>query len=317
MSKDSWGIYQRPEGTEPWYTRLRRSTLIVPANVPRFVESAKRSKADVIMLDLEDSIPVAQKAAARETLAKSIDALKKVIPEVVVRVNREFDVCLADIEAAVSAGCDGIRFPKVQNGGELLFLDRFLTHLEGRYGRAIGSTELGTSIETPGALFKLEEIVNSTDRLGNLSFSTEDMCAELGVSPTHEGFERLIGNALVVLAAADRKILATGVLGYISNYKDLETYEIAARRGAAFGFQGAGAIHPSQVEILNRVFMPSEDQVAEAWKVIAALEVDPTRGSASVDGVMVDVASVKRARRVLTRSEMAAAREAAVKSDGI
>ena len=117
------------------------------------------------------------------------------------------------------------------------------------------------------------------------------------------GWNAFSRNATIVLAGAAFGAQPHGLLGSVANYKDLVAFEEVVARSAAFGFKGAPAIHPDQVPILNRCFMPSADEVAWARRVIRALEADATRGAASVDGKMVDAPTAQRAKNLIARSE--------------
>jgi citrate lyase subunit beta / citryl-CoA lyase len=281
---------------------VRRSKLIVPANMPRYVLSAARMPADAFELDLEDSIPLSEKDNARAALAEAIATLRPAGRPVLVRVDHDFATAVKDMRAAVVAGADGIAFPKAEDPGEIAFVDRFLTYLEGELGREVGSIEVTTAIETPAAFFKMNAILGASRRLTSVGFAAEDMAAELDVTLTDEGMERWVGNLTLVLAAAAHGIQPSGLLGRIGEYRDLESYERNARRSARVGFKGAGCIHPDQVPVLNRAFSPWPEEVDEARRVVAAMQAAGPRGSVAVDGKMADAATLTRARRLLARA---------------
>lgn len=282
----------------------RRSHLFVPANRPRLVSGAGRHHADAIILDLEDSVPPGERVTAREALADAVAGLSG-DRYVSVRVNKPFDVVLDDLDAAVAAGPAAVVIPKVETAVEVNVLDALIGEREIRQGMARGAIELQVLVETSLGLANIMEIASASPRIVSLTLGVEDLAKELEVEPGRAGFDLSWAHGRVVMAARAAGIAPYGLMSSLSNYTDLEALAVDVRRSRAFGFVGAFCIHPSQVPVLNAGFSPSADEVAQARRIVAALDEAERAGAAStsIDGRMIDVPVAERARRVLRRAE--------------
>jgi citrate lyase subunit beta / citryl-CoA lyase len=280
--------------------------LFVPANVPHYVERAHERGADAIILDLEDSVPESEKAVARTAARDAFASVSQKGADVLVRINKPFEIRALDLDAIVAQGLDGILFPKLESARELAILDAQIHERELAAGRAVGSVGVLVAIESARGLLNINEIVEEcarVERVFGISYGAEDATEELGVETTPEGWERFLGNALSVQAAAAAGIQAYGRLGSAFDFTNLDEYEESARRSAQFGFKGASCIHPAQVPILNRAFSPSSEQIERAKKTIALMQdaVRAGRASASLEGRMIDTPTLRRAERILER----------------
>jgi len=284
--------------------RARRSSLILPVNVRRFVEGAYTRGADAIVLDLEDSVPAQEKASARKLVVESLPLAARGGAEVLVRVNNDPALLADDIDAAVHRGLDGLSIPKAETGAQIREIVERIERLEKTRGLEPGHLRLSLAIETPRGFLAIEEIARSSDRIATMSIGVEDYCLELGVEPSADGIELLYPVAhLVAVCKAVGGIQPTGLVGSIAGFRDLPVFEGAAQRARQLGCEGAGCIHPDQVTVLNRVFTPDPGKVEHARRVVAAFEDGVRRGTASVnlDGKMVDVPVYRRAQVVLAR----------------
>ena len=286
--------------------RARRSSLILPVNVPRFVERAHTRGADAIVLDLEDSVPTQEKASARTLVRESLAHAGRGGAEVLVRVNNDAGLLADDIDAAVHPGLDGLSIPKAESAAQIRDIAAQIDRLERARGLAPGHLRLSLAIETPRGLLVIEEIARSSDRIATMSIGVEDYCLELGVEPSADGMELLYPVARLVMVCKAVGVQPTGLVGSIASFRDLATFEGAAMRARQLGCEGAGCIHPDQVAVLNRVFTPEPGKVADARRVVEAFEDGVRRGTASVslDGKMVDVPVYKRAQVVLARARL-------------
>lgn len=285
-------------------TPARRSSLILPVNVPKFVERAHLRDADAVMLDLEDSVPPAEKDRARRLVADALRAVGRGGAEVGVRINNEPALRADDLEAAVHPGLDTIAFPKAESAEQIHEVVARIETLERTRGLAPGHVRLNLAIETPRGLLAAREIAGASDRIATMSVGPEDYCLELGVEPSPDGLELLYAVSTVVTVCKATGIQPTGLLGSIAGFRDLALFETAAQRARQLGCLGAGCIHPDQVAVLNRVFSPDPAKVAYAERVVSAFEDGVRRGTASVnvDGQMVDVPVYKRALVILARA---------------
>ena len=285
-------------------SRARRSSLILPVNVPRFVEKAYARGADAIVLDLEDSVPTQEKASARRLVRESLAVAGRGGAEVLVRVNNDPALLGDDIDAAVYPGLDGLSIPKAESGQQIREIVARIERLERDRGLPPGHLRLSLALETPRGLLAAEEIARSSDRIATMSVGVEDYCLELGVEPSPEGIELMYPVAHLVMICKAVGVQPTGLVGSIAGFRDLQVFEQAAQRARQLGCEGAGCIHPDQVTVLNRVFTPDAGKVADARRVVEAFEDGVRRGTASVnvDGKMVDVPVYKRAQVLLARA---------------
>jgi citrate lyase subunit beta / citryl-CoA lyase len=286
----------------------RRSSLILPVNVPRFVEKAYARGADAVVLDLEDSVPTQEKASARKLVRDSLALAGRGGAEVLVRVNNDPALFADDIDAAVHPGLDGLSIPKAESAAQIHDIVARIERLEGARGLTPKHLRLSLAIETPRGLLAVEEIARSSDRIVTMSIGVEDYCLELGVEPSADGLELLYPVAHLVTICKAVGVQPTGLVGSIADFRDLATFERAAQRARQLGCEGAGCIHPDQVAVLNRVFTPDPVKVEHARRVVEAFEDGVRRGTASVnlDGKMVDVPVYKRAQVVLARASVVA-----------
>ena len=292
-------------------TPARRSGLILPINVPKFVERAHLRDADAIVLDLEDAVPPAEKVSARKLIPESLRMVARGGAEVAVRVNNELELLAGDIDAAVQPGLDTISFPKAESAEQIRAVVAQIEALEKARGIAPGHVRLSLAVETPRGLLAAREIATSSTRIATMSVGVEDYCLELGVEPSPDGTELLYAVSTIVTICKATGITPTGLVGSIAGFRDIATFEGAAERARKLGCLGAGCIHPDQVVVLNRVFSPDPAKVAYAEQVVAAFEEGVRRGTASVnvDGKMVDVPVYKRALVILNRARAVAETE--------
>lgn len=273
-------------------TRVWRSMLYVPANVPRFVEKSATSGADAILLDLEDSVPAERKAEARAALATAIPIARSGGADVLVRVNRPIGQAVGDIEAAVAAGADGILLTKVLGPDHVQLAAELLT----------GAMRIIPMIETAAALQRMAEIARASPRIAGLLVGAEDLAAECGAASDDEIIA--MAKRQMVLAAVAAGVAPLGTLGTVADYRNPEKIRALVARSRRAGLVGASCIHPSLVPILNEGFSPSAEELDLARRQLAAGEAAARegRGSFVVDGMMVDEPILIRARRILARA---------------
>ncbi len=290
---------------------IRRSTLILPVNIPRFVEKAYQRGADAILLDLEDAVPPAEKANARKLIKDSIPVAARGGAEVGVRINKDASLLSLDVEASVYPGMDCITLPKTESAEEVRNLEALVEKLERARGIKPGHIQFSILIESPRGLLKAQEIATSSPRIESMTIGMEDYCLELGVEPSPDGLEIFYPVSKVVTVCKAAGIRPMGLLGSIAGFRDLPAFEQAASRARQVGCEGASCIHPDQVAVLNRVFSPPPEKVEYARRAVQAFEEGVRQGTASVnmDGKMVDIPVYNRSRLILQRAEAIAAVE--------
>jgi citrate lyase subunit beta / citryl-CoA lyase len=279
-----------------------RSLLFVPVTVERYVAAAHKRGADGIILDLEDSVPEAEKARARGLIPSEAERVGRYGADVLVRINRPWRHAWRDIEAAVGPGVAALMCPKTESGEQLRVIAEMVDDLEAEKKLPRGHTRLVAMIETAGALFRAQEIATATQRLVGMMLGAEDFASSVGMEPFAEGL--LAPTQLVIIAARAAGILPLGFMGTLAEYKDLDAFRATIRKSRRFGFLGAACIHPAQVPILNEEYGPQPVEVARAERMIAAYDAALARGAGAVEfeGKMIDVPVVERARRVLEQA---------------
>jgi len=285
--------------------RIRRSTLILPVNIPRFVEKAYLRGADAVMLDLEDAVPPGEKESARKLIKDCIPLTARGGAEVFVRINNDPRLLPEDVEASIHPGLDGIVLPKGESAEEVRQLAARVKMLEEARGMEMGTIEISVLIESPLGLLKAMEIASASHRVESMSVGSEDYCLQLGVEPSSDGIEIFYAVSRMVTVCKSAGIRPMGLLGSVGGFRDLEGFQRAAFRARQLGCEGASCIHPDQVEVLNRVFSPEPAKVEYARRAVEAFEEGLKRGTASVnlDGKMVDIPVYNRARLILERAE--------------
>ena len=278
-----------------------RSALYVPANVPRFIDGAHRRGADAIIVDLEDSVPIAERPAARRDLIATAENVARGGADVIVRINRPWRQAMLDLEAAINPRVTALAVTKVDSADHIRLVAEVVSELEAERGMVVGSTRFTAMIETADAWFRMPEIARANPRIVALTLGGEDFALSVGMLPTAEGL--FMPKQQLAIAARAAGILPLGFIGTVADYKDLDAFRETIRRSRRLGFRGASVIHPAQVPILNEEFAPSADEVASARKIVAAYAEATAagRGSISVDGKMIDVPVVFRAEQLLAR----------------
>jgi len=276
-----------------------RSLLFVPGDNPDRIAGAHRRGADAIILDLEDAVAAPNKPAARAGMAGAAAHLAAAGCQVVVRINSRWRDIFADLEAVVVADLAAVMVPKVESLATIETIDAILLELEAERGlpaRAIGLLAL---IESPLGLAIADRVV-SCPRMIGLALGTEDFCLALGVSPTPAALA--LPSRQIALAAATRGAMALAVPISIATIKDQSAYRLACEAGAASGVTGAICVHPDQIVIANRAFATSAKAITDATAILDAWELARQQGLSviSLDGRMIDLPVVERARRILT-----------------
>lgn len=276
-----------------------RSAMYVPVNMDRFVDKAHTRGADAIVLDLEDSVPPAEKETARERLADAVAKVSRSGADVVVRVNSPWRLAVRDLEASVISGVRAIMAPKAESEGQMLGFDEVIQELETERGLPLGGIGIIAEIETVAAMFQASAIAASCERMLSVFVGGEDFSLSAGMEAHEDSLA--MPSYQVSLAGRAVGLMALGYLGSVADYQDLEAFRQMVRRSRQLGFRGGFAIHPAQVAILNEEFMPTDAEVAHARAVVEAFEAAMAqgRGSVAVDGMMIDKPVVNRARGIL------------------
>jgi len=275
-----------------------RSMLFVPGNNERFINKAPTRGADAIVLDLEDSVPLAQKADARGLVVDSILKLSHGGVDVMVRINDALRLAVRDLEAVIVPGVRAIVVPKAASAYQLQALARLIDELELEQGLVPGEISIIVQIETLQALPVLDEIA-AVPRVVGMSLGTEDFSAAAGMAPTPEA---LMGPSQAVIFAARRHhCVPYGFVDSIADYHDMDKFVATIEQARQLGFCGAFAVHPSQVTVMNSGFLPTEEDIKLAKRIEKqfAISTENGHGAFAIDGKMVDKPVLDRALQQL------------------
>lgn len=277
-----------------------RSILFVPAHQSRFVNHAHTRDADAIQLDLEDSVPLSHKQEAALALDSAIRFLVSHKVDVIVRVNRDLGRCIDDLHHAVHPNVIAITLPKVMGPDHIRLIDEHIAKLEIERSMPVGGIRLIALVETPVALLNVEALAESCPRLGALALGSEDLSL-------NAGFEPLCANLMypcqrLLFAAKVSGIRAYGFPGSIADFRDEPALKKSIELARSMGFDGAFCIHPNQVSVINDVFSLDKLALQEAQKIVDAYEAGVKKGAqgaVEVDGRMIDLPVVLRAKEIL------------------
>ena len=287
---------------------LLRSLVFVPGNRANMLERALGFGADVVMVDLEDSVPPGEKAAACEMAAEWVPRLAAAGRRVMVRVNSlDTGLTSPELDMVVCPELAGISVGKGDSAWDLQQVDRLLGPLESRIGIPRGTIKLVPWIETAMAIVHVYEMARASQRIVGVAFGAEDYTNDMGVIRTDFGEECYYARSAVAVAARAARVAALD--GPFVRFRDPDGLRTDAGTARQIGFTGKFAIHPAQIDIINETFSPHPDDVEYARTVVAAWEEAESagRGSLSIDGRMVDVPVVKRAQNLLALVEAIAA----------
>jgi malyl-CoA/(S)-citramalyl-CoA lyase len=318
---------------EPATPRLHRSELAVPASNPRMIEKARASAADVIFLDLEDAVAPDDKPKARKNIIAALNDLDWGTKTVSVRINGlDTPYTYRDVIEVVSActRLDLLFLPKVGVAADVYALDVLVTQIEQEHGR-VKHLGFEVMIETALAICNADAIAQSSRRLEAMCFGSGDFAASTGARTTTIGslspdYEILAepdaaGNrarfqadpwhfAQARIVTACRAYGLRPIDGPYGDFHDAAGLSSSSKRAAALGFEGRMVIHPSQIAPINDIFSPADAEVAQARRIVEAMQqaAREGKGAVTLDGRMIDAASIRMAERMIKKAEAIAAR---------
>ena len=281
-----------------------RSLLFVPGHKPDWMSKAVKYQADVLILDLEDSVPDAEKAAARPLVKAAIKELTAKGQACNVRING-FDtgLTLDDLDGVICPELNSVALPKVETVKDMLALDTLLTHLEKKHGITPGTITTSLGLETAKAMYNAYDIAASCPRVQNLSLAAGpggDAARSVGYIWSKAGTETLYLRSKAVLDARAAGIAYPTISSWW-DIKDLEGLKADAILNRSLGFRGQTVMHPTHVPIVNDIFSPSEEEIVYFKGLIDVFKAAEAKGNAAViyEGDMIDYAMVKTAQEML------------------
>lgn len=300
--------------------KIARSVLSVPASNWRMIEKAISSDADGVFLDLEDAVAPDQKVSARENVVRAVTELDWGHKSPAYRCNGLdtplFYRDIIDVVERAGQSLDTIIIPKVGRPEDLVVADTLLSQIEASLNLESGRIKLEAQIETAGGLVRVDDISRASTRLLALVFGPGDYAASVNMPSESVGGigrwdEEYPGHRFhypmhrILVAARSAGLRA--IDGPVADYRDLALYRRSCIIGRSLGYDGKWCIHPNQIAVANEVFSPTDDELAWAQKVASAYEksLAEGHGAISIDGTMIDVASIRLAERTLEAARRA------------
>jgi malyl-CoA/(S)-citramalyl-CoA lyase len=309
--------------------RLNRSELAVPGSNPRFLEKAAESNVDVVFLDLEDSVAPDDKVTARKNIIEALHDLDWTGKTTSIRINgldtHYMYRDVVDIVEQAGQHLDLIMIPKAGTASDVYALDMLVTQIEDnmKFDKRIGFELI---IETALGMMNLDELAGSSPRLESLHFgvadyaaSTKAMTTVIGgpnadyhvlTDPDEDGNREVHWGdmwhyPITRMIVAARAHGLRPIDGPFGDFSDPDGFKAQAKRSATLGCEGKWAIHPSQVDLANECFTPSQDEVAAAKRIIEAMQEAQAagRGAVALDGKLIDAASIKQAEVLVSKAE--------------
>jgi citrate lyase subunit beta/citryl-CoA lyase len=287
--------------------KLRRTVMYAAGNNPGLLQNAGIYGADSIIFDVEDAASVAEKDSARELVYSALKNLKRSC-ETGVRINHTstpwgYD----DLECLLAGKPDYVRLPKGESGDEIKEIDNIITKAEKKHGFEPGLVKIMVSIESPKGLRNAYEIASASPRMIAIAIGGEDFAAALKTDKTKGnvitgGRELFVARSMIVFAAREAGIQA--IDSVFSDMRDEETLINEVSMIKELGFDGKSCVNPRQIEIIHRVFTPTESEIDYAHRVLRVFEEAQAKksGVIALDGKMIDMPMVIRAERVLASS---------------
>ncbi|AKJ43255.1 citrate (pro-3S)-lyase subunit beta [Pragia fontium] len=290
--------------------RVRRSMLFVPGANAAMVSNSFIYSADAIMFDLEDSVALREKDAARLLVFHALQHPMYQQIETVVRVNAlDSEFGIKDLEAVVRGGVDIVRLPKTDSAQDVIDMEKEIARIEAECGREVGSTGMLAAIESAEGINNAVEIALSSPRLIGIALGAEDYVRNLRTERSPEGIELLFARCSILQAAR-----AAGIAAFDTVYSDANNEQGFLNEAAhikQLGFDGKSLINPRQIELLHNLYAPTLKELEHAQRVIEAAEAAAAEGLGvvSLNGKMIDGPIIERARLVVQRAALSGIRE--------
>ena len=286
--------------------RARRALMYVPGSEQHKLEKAASLGIDGVILDLEDGVAFNRKDEARGIIRQALESINYGRTERLVRINPvSSGRAESDLQAVLPGRPDGVVIPKADSAQIVHTVDEIITRTEKEQGWKEGGIALALLIETAIAFIHLAEICQASRRMQVLIFGAEDLCADTGIIRTVEARELLYARSALVMNAAAFGLQAIDMVQI--HYRDIDLLEKECQEALELGFSGKTVVHPSQIETVQRIFTPDENQVSYARRVVEGARDAQIAGSGvfTLDGKLVDLPVVKRAESILARARAA------------
>jgi citrate lyase subunit beta/citryl-CoA lyase len=279
-------------------TQLFRSLIFVPGNNPRFLEKAKKIKADIVCFDLEDSVPDDEKTSARKSIKNALKSRSEYSSPIFVRTNSPLSGKIpSDLKEIVQKGIDGIVIPKVNNVTELKKIQKTLSGLE--KSKKLKPIQIIPSIESAEGVVNSYSIASFGKRVTAIVFGIFDLLNDLGVEYTKDSPGGKYSRYKIPVDAAAAGISA--IDGIWQDLNDLKGLQKDCNFGKSLGYTGKSVIHPDQISVVHKSFYPNKTEISWAEKVckVYLKSTKKGKGATTVDGKMIDEVHYKQAKALL------------------
>ncbi|MDK2918860.1 MAG: citrate lyase subunit beta / citryl-CoA lyase [Candidatus Petromonas sp.] len=280
--------------------KLRRTMMYIPGNNPGMIREGHIYGSDSLMFDLEDSVSLKEKDAARFLVYNALKTIDYEGTETVVRVNGlDTPFGRDDFEAIVRAKPDIIRLPKTEKPEDIIEADKLISEIETKVGMEVGTVKLMAAIESALGIINAYDIAKASPRLIAIAIGAEDFVTDMKTTRSKDGVELMMARSQVLLAARAAGIYALDTV--FSDINDEEGFINEVKHIKQLGFDGKSVIHPKQIEPVHRIYTPSNKEIEKSIRVLNAIEEAERNGSGviALDGKMIDGPIVERARRVI------------------
>jgi len=282
---------------------LMRTALFVPGNRPDRIEKAFGTEADVIIIDLEDAVPLSEKESSRPNVREKVAQFADRM--ILVRTNAlDSDFIKGDLDEAIVEGVNGIILPKVEKADDIHDINKLLLEVEKNRTLPDGSIRIFPLIESAAAVQHVYNIVSTKtkpQRIYTVAFGAADYTLDMGIEMTMEGTELFYARSRIAIACRATGIAPPIDTPFMIDLKNTDALISDARRAKELGFQGKLVIHPNQVEPCNRIFSPLPEDIKKAEKIVKAFEEAEAAGVAAIqlEGKFIDYPVVKRSKNIL------------------
>lgn len=283
-----------------------RSLMFVPAHNERFMKKAIQTDADILLLDIEDSVlPKENKQIARDQIKSMIKDGSFLNHKVFPRVNdRESGELLQDVYQLCMNGINGFMYPKSQTGEDIYFFDKLLETIEYEKGFPKGTFKIIPLIETASAVLNAESICQASDRVIAIAFGCEDYLTDLGGIHDKEGQSIFTARSMISMAARANNVIPIDTVHI--NIHDLDDLEDNLKVAKNFGFEGMLVLHPKELDLVHQYFSPSSEEVSEAQEILTLSEQakKESKGVAMINGKFIGPPMVNSAKKVLLKHQL-------------
>lgn len=285
---------------------LLRSLMFVPAHNRKLLDSSIKSDADVLLLDLEDSVqPVSNKKIARENILEYLENGCFEGYHVFPRINdRESGEILRDVEALAKIGIDGFMYPKAKTGQDIYFFDKLLETIEYQNGLEVGTFKIIPLIETASAVLHAEEIAKASKRVIAIAFGNEDYLTDIEGENDSEASSLFTARSLIAIAAHAAKVVPIDTVHI--KVHDLDDLEFNLKIASKLGFRGMLSLHPKELPLIHKYFSPTAQEIEDAKTMLSAFNKAEQEGVGVtiVNGKFIGPPLVRNAKKILMRSKL-------------